>query len=159
MHLRGLPPMLFWLSWNLAESLCVQFLAGLLGVYREDGIIRDGVYVFEDLISGSVPAPAIPPTFDNPFVIPKNLDMTGRSARCNERADEELKSNGFSPANVSAISFPAWEEPPGTPALANGDSNSNRKAGVGISMSINNFVGSRDGTREVWCLETLSPPL
>ena len=40
-----------------------------------------------------------------------------------DRDAEGKETNGFSPANVVSTGFPTWYESPGSPTVANGDSN------------------------------------
>ena len=47
----------------------------ILGVEEDAFLFRESVNVSEDVVGGLVPAPALPPAFDTPSVISKNLDV------------------------------------------------------------------------------------
>jgi hypothetical protein len=65
---------------------------------------------FENGIGGPVSAPAFPPALDNFPVVAENFDTMALWALIDECA------NCFCPANVSALIFPPWEEPPCSPS-------------------------------------------
>ena len=73
----------------------------------------------EDFIGLPVSTSAFPPTFDNPFVVSKDMEVLTGLAGCGESACKKLEANGFSPSNVSAICLPSREEVPCSPLVSN----------------------------------------
>ena len=77
-----------------------------------------------------VPTSAFPPTFDNTPIVPKNLDVRILLMSLYEGGGEKEKSDCFGPPDVPAFVFPPWEEAPGSPLLADGDSNAHFRASI-----------------------------
>lgn len=84
---------------------------------------RDGMNMLEDFVCGFVPASALPPTFNNPFVVPKDFDVSPSGSGWGEGEDEELEADCLCPADVPSISLPTWEEPPSSPPAFDCDPN------------------------------------
>ncbi|KIK91075.1 hypothetical protein PAXRUDRAFT_13982 [Paxillus rubicundulus Ve08.2h10] len=95
------------------------------------GVVLGG-NLFEDTIDFRVAAASVPPSFNNTGVVTMNNDMGSHIEENRESADEELKSDGFGPGNVSVAleSFPSRDESPGSPAVANCDSDSKARTGI-----------------------------
>lgn len=95
----------------------------------------------EDVVGRGVAAPAIPPSLDRTFVVSIDSVVSRLLDLC-DRCAEEKKTDCFCPANVPPFLFPAREEPPGSPTLANGDSNSNCRASIGESSDVSHWSKS-----------------
>jgi hypothetical protein len=63
----------------------------------------------EDLVDFPVSATAPSPAFDDAGVVPMDFEFRIRVRRCEDHPDEELKTNGLCPGNVSATFLPSWE--------------------------------------------------
>jgi hypothetical protein len=77
----------------------------------------------EDFVGLPVSAPALPPTFNDPFVVSVDPEVLTRLAGCDESVCKKLEANGFSPSNVPSIRFPSREEVPCSPLVANNNAN------------------------------------
>ena len=67
-----------------------------------DGIVdaNEGVEVFENLINGSILAPAIPQPFDNSFVVTIYGEVLASCVCAPEVVDKTLEANSFCPTDV-----------------------------------------------------------
>lgn len=107
------------------------FFAGNISRVEVDALLfREGMDMLEDLICGSVPAPAFPPAFDDASVVSKDFDVRASGRGRDKREDEKPETNCFSPTNVSAVLFPPWQESPGPPPASDCDPNTNFRASI-----------------------------
>ena len=76
-------------------------------------------------VSGSVFTSEIPPSLDNPFVITVDLKVPANKSKPGDRLDKELETDGFCPSDVSLSiqGLPTGDEAPRSPAILDGDSN------------------------------------
>jgi len=72
-------------------------------------LFREGVKELEDVVCWDASAPAVPPSFDDPAIVAKNLLVSSWLTVGSEEGGKEEHSNCFSPSDVSAILLPAWE--------------------------------------------------
>ena len=87
-------------------------------------LLRKNVKPLEDFVNRSVPAPSVPPPFDDAPVVPIYNEMSLPCFAISEISDQAFESNGFCPADIS-LPFqcpPAWDEMPGSPLIADDDS-------------------------------------
>jgi hypothetical protein len=64
-------------------------------------VCKKEVDPFEYFVDGPVPAPAIPPSFNDSIVIPVGQVVLSTIINAAEQADETLESNSFSPADIA----------------------------------------------------------
>jgi hypothetical protein len=89
-------------------AICWVFFAGNISRVDEDAFrFRDVVDVSENIIGGSVAAPAFPPTFDHSSVVAEDLDVGVSWCRGGKGEYEEEEADCLCPSNVLAIGFPA----------------------------------------------------
>ena len=93
-----------------------------------------------------IPALTFPPAFDNALVVTIQLEVISWCAHGKECLRQELKPNGFHPSNVTSIRLLSWEELPCSPPVTNGDSNADTRAGIGVSLGIDDLMGLWDGS-------------
>ena len=67
----------------------VLFARDVSGVEEDAFLFRESVNVSEDIVGGLVPASALPPAFDDPSVISKDLDVGASGNGWGEGEDEE----------------------------------------------------------------------
>jgi len=73
--------------------------------------------------------------------------------------DEKLETDHFHPSDVTSFSFPAGEEAPSSPAVTNGDCNSDTRAHIRESLGVNKLLWAWDLFGENWEVEDSGPPL
>ena len=88
-------------------------------------LLKEGKDLVKYLVCGSIPAPEIPPTFNNSLVVTVDPKVSARASNPGDHPNEEFKANGFCPSNVSGtISlFPTQDEAPSSPSVLDGDGN------------------------------------
>ena len=92
----------------------------------------------EDLVGGLVFASEVPPRFDNPFVITVYSKMSASVSNPGDCPDEEFKTHGFCPSNVSStvMGLPPRNKSPGSPSTLDGDSNGDANACIEESLEV-----------------------
>ena len=78
----------------------------------------------EDVICFLILTSSLPPTFDNPSIVSKDLEMFSGCADFDESVDKKLKANSFCPSNVSPSFLPSGDKLPCTPPSINNDADS-----------------------------------
>ena len=93
---------------------------------------QEGVDELEHLVNEFVPVSAPPPAFDDAGVVAIDRDVLWAVNAAREGAQKELESHCLCPCNVSlAIEcLPTWDESPGSPSLADDDSNTDARASI-----------------------------
>ena len=87
-------------------------------------LLGKNVKPLEDFVNCSVPAPSVPPPFDDSPVVPVYNEMSLPCFAISEISDQAFESDGLCPADIS-LSFqcpPARDEMPGSPLIADDDS-------------------------------------
>jgi len=141
-------------------SVCGVVLAwDISGEYCALGIACGAVYALENLVAGFVSATASPPPFDNPAIVSEYLEINAGGARAKDCAYKELESDTFGPSNVPVLSFPTWEQLPGSPPPVDVDSDPVTRASVRISMEVVCKAATWDGACEVLGAEGRPPPV
>jgi hypothetical protein len=83
---------------------------------------EDVMDLLEDSVCLFVMTSPLPPSLNNVLVVTKEPEKLARLTSGEDRADKELKSNCFSPPDVSSFSLSAWEKPSCSPKV-NDDNN------------------------------------
>lgn len=89
---------------------------------------------FEHFVDSSVVMPVGSPAFDDAVVIAIDENMLVCSSGASNRLDEEFKTDGFCPGNVSfAVSaLPVGAETAGPPSLAKDDADADAETSASI---------------------------
>lgn len=97
------------------------------------GLNEETVNAFEDGVGFGIPVPTGPPSLHNTGVVSEGNDPGYFWVYNVDCADEQFKTDCFRPANVSLRPsgvFPARDESPGTPVLADDNANAHARAGI-----------------------------
>lgn len=97
---------------------------------REARGVAEGVHSPEDEICLLVPAPPVPPAFDDAVVVSVDDNMSRFGTQRDDDTDKEFEAHGFGPQNFSALGLPSGDEAPGAPLRA--DDHSDPDTGAGI---------------------------
>ena len=103
-------------------------MAGNISSKDGEGVIKllkEGVDMPDDTIGRLTSTPGIPPSFNNSLIITEHFKASTRACKLGNGPDEELKANGFSPANVTRAfeGLPSKDEVPGSPSTLDSDGN------------------------------------
>jgi hypothetical protein len=92
-------------------------------------LFEEGVNAFENIVSSSVLASEIPPTFDNSLVIAVGLMVSSSVTKPRDRSNEELEADDFSPSDVSSSiqRLPTGDKAPSSPSPLDGDGNADAR--------------------------------
>ena len=117
------------ISWRVESSggtVCWVFSAGNVACDKKALVsICEVVDPPEDLICLPISASALPPSFDNSFVVSKDPEVLAWLVCCAESASKKLEANGLSLSDIPAICLPTWDETPCSPFAA--DNNADAK--------------------------------
>jgi hypothetical protein len=103
-----------------------------------------------------VAAPALPPSFNNPLVVPEVLAWF---ASWENKTDEKLKSNGLCPSNIPSLLIPSWDKPPGPLSFCDNDCNTNPGTGIWECAIVCDATQTRDSVSKFFAAEDIEPPL
>lgn len=113
-----------------------------LDIYGVEGVsvfmfLNEHVNMFKDVVDLRVPAPPIPLSFNDAFVVTIDEKVSWLCDSAEEEPCKQLKADSLSPANVSSpIEFPSGDEAPCSPPVANNNSNANAQACIRECPSI-----------------------
>jgi hypothetical protein len=87
---------------------------------------------FEDVVDGAVTTPSVPPSFNDPFVIPIEGEVSANLISTAEETDETFEPNSFHPSDVSLAvqGLRARDESPGSPPSMGNDGNTDARAHI-----------------------------
>lgn len=121
-----------------------------------------GVNSFENLVDLCVAVSSVSPAFDDACIVTENDERAGGDDGVVNRADEKFKGHGFGPSDVpGAIAgvSPAWDKSPGSPSLANSDSDSNFRASIRKGLDVHKTLRWENGSLHAARLEFVCPPI
>ena len=93
---------------------------------------QEGVDVLENFVDEFVLVSANSPAFNDAGVVTVDGDVLWADNTARESEQKEFESNCLCPGDVlfSFECLPAWDKSPGSPLLANDDSNANARASI-----------------------------
>lgn len=88
-------------------------------------VFEKGVDPTEYSVDRFVPAPVVPPSFNDSFVVPIYLNVSASTNKPCDGSDEKLEANCFGPSNVTSTieCLPARDKTPRSPFVIDDDGN------------------------------------
>ena len=114
-----------------ASGRCIRRIAYTRDIARVGNctsFVEKGVESSEDKVDMPVVAAAVPPALDNTLVITIDEEVMvvgSGGVEDEEGVDKELKTHHLSPANITSVCAPVWEECPCPPVRSDDDSDAN----------------------------------
>ena len=105
---------------------------------------QGGVYSFEGVICGFIPAAAFEPSVNDALVVSENLELNVGGAMVDEGTNDEFETDALSPADVPVFSVPIWAECPCTPPAIEQNSDAGG-AGIREAIGVVDLLEGGDG--------------